>query len=29
MRVYNPWRWRLWASALVSFGFSMLAGLAA
>jgi hypothetical protein len=29
MRVYNPWRWRLWASAVVSFGFSMLAGLVA
>ena len=29
LRVYNPWRWRLWASALVSFGFSMLAGLVA
>jgi hypothetical protein len=29
MRVYNPWRWRLWGSALVSFGFSMLAGLVA
>ncbi len=28
-RVYNPWRWRIWASALVSFCFSMLAGLAA
>jgi hypothetical protein len=28
-RVYNPWRWRIWASALVSFGFSMLAGLIA
>jgi hypothetical protein len=28
-RVYNPWRWRIWASALVSFGFSMLAGLVA
>ena len=27
MRVYNPWRWRLWASALVCFGFSGLAGL--
>ena len=29
LRVYNPWRWRLWASALVSFGYSMLAGLVA
>jgi len=29
LRVYNPWRWRLWASALVSFGFSMLTGLVA
>jgi hypothetical protein len=29
MRVYNPWRWRLWASALVSFALSMLAGLLA
>jgi hypothetical protein len=26
-RVYNPWRWRLWASALFCFGLSMIAGL--
>jgi hypothetical protein len=27
MRVYNPWRWRLWTSALFCFGLSMFAGL--
>lgn len=26
-RVYDPWRWRLWAAALLTFGLSMLAGL--
>jgi hypothetical protein len=26
-RVYNPWRWRLWASAVLAFGLSVLAGL--
>lgn len=29
MRVYDPWRWRLWASSLLSFGLSVLAGLLA
>jgi hypothetical protein len=27
LRVYNPWRWRLWASALLCFALSMIAGL--
>jgi hypothetical protein len=27
LRVYNPWRWRLWASAFFCFGLSVLAGL--
>jgi len=27
-RVYNPWRWRLWAAALFSFGLSILVGTA-
>jgi hypothetical protein len=26
-RVYDPWRWRLWGGALLTFGLSMLAGL--
>ena len=25
-RVYDPWRWRLWAAAIFAFGLSMLAG---
>ncbi len=29
MRVYDPWRWRLWASSLLSFSLSVLAGLLA
>jgi len=29
MRVYDPWRWRLWASALFSFALSVLTGLLA
>ena len=29
MRVYDPWRWRLWGSSLFSFAFSVLAGLLA
>jgi hypothetical protein len=28
-RMYDPWRWRLWASALLAFGITMLVGLAA
>lgn len=28
-RVYDPWRWRLWAGAILAFGISMLVGLAA
>ena len=28
-RVYNPWRWRFWAAALLAFGLSILAGLGA
>jgi hypothetical protein len=27
LRVYNPWRWRLWVSALVEFALSVLTGL--
>lgn len=26
-RVYDPWRWRLWGSALLEFGLSALIGL--
>lgn len=26
-RVYNPWRWRLWASAAFAFGLSVIVGL--
>lgn len=26
-RAYDPWRWRLWASALLTFGLSALIGL--
>ena len=26
-RVYNPWRWRFWAAALLAFGLSILVGL--
>ena len=26
-RVYNPWRWRLWASAALAFSLSVLVGL--
>jgi len=29
LRVYNPWRWRLWASALFCFGLSVLTGVLA
>ncbi len=25
--VYDPWRWRFWAAALVTFGISVLVGL--
>jgi len=25
-RVYDPWRWRFWGSAILAFGLSMLAG---
>jgi hypothetical protein len=28
-RMYDPWRWRLWVSALLAFGITMLIGLAA
>jgi hypothetical protein len=28
-RVYNPWRWRFWAAALLAFGLSILVGLGA
>lgn len=28
-RMYDPWRWRLWAGALLAFGLSMLIGLLA
>jgi|GEM_PF-5082771 len=28
-RVYNPWRWRLWAAALIAFGITVLFGLLA
>lgn len=28
-RMYDPWRWRLWAAAVLSFGISALVGLAA
>ncbi len=28
-RVYDPWRWRLWAAALLAFGISALVGLLA
>lgn len=28
-RVYNPWRWRFWAAALLAFGISILVGLGA
>jgi hypothetical protein len=27
-RVYDPWRWRLWAGAVLAFGLSVLIGLA-
>jgi cytochrome c biogenesis protein CcdA len=27
-RMYDPWRWRLWAGALLTFGLSALVGLA-
>jgi hypothetical protein len=27
LNVYNPWRWRLWASAVFCFCLSMLTGL--
>lgn len=29
MRVYNPWRWRLWMAAILTFGVSVLMGLLA
>ncbi len=29
LRVYNPWRWRLWASSVVCFSLSVLAGMLA
>lgn len=25
-RMYNPWRWRLWAAAAITFGLSALVG---
>ena len=25
-RVYNPWQWRLWTSAIISFGLTVLVG---
>jgi cytochrome c biogenesis protein CcdA len=28
-RMYDPWRWRLWASAVLAFAISALVGLAA
>jgi hypothetical protein len=28
-RMYDPWRWRLWAGAILAFGITMLVGLAA
>lgn len=28
-RMYDPWRWRLWAGAILAFGISILVGLAA
>ncbi len=28
-RVYDPWRWRVWAGALLAFGIAALVGLAA
>jgi cytochrome c biogenesis protein CcdA len=28
-RMYDPWRWRLWAGAILAFGLSVLVGLAA
>ncbi|MBL7198685.1 MAG: hypothetical protein ISS56_00905 [Anaerolineae bacterium] len=28
-RVYDPWRWRLWGSALLAFGLSILFGILA
>lgn len=28
-RVYNPWRWRLWMSALIAFGITVAFGLLA
>jgi hypothetical protein len=27
--MYDPWRWRLWAGAILAFGITMLVGLAA
>ena len=27
MRVYNPWQWRLWLSAILCFGLAILAGV--
>jgi hypothetical protein len=26
-RVYNPWRWRFWMAAVITFGFSVLFGV--
>lgn len=28
-RMYDPWRWRLWAGAVLAFGIAALVGLAA
>ena len=28
-RMYDPWRWRLWAGAILAFGLSALVGLVA
>ena len=28
-RMYDPWRWRLWAGAIMAFGISALVGLVA
>jgi len=28
-RVYDPWRWRIWGGAALTFGLAMLAGLLA